>query len=72
MASIKVIKFKGRTSKIRPKVMFFHNDNFDNYTTKKNGKYNVVLVGNYQKDRYFDNRMKAYSAKIRFHKGWAS
>lgn len=69
MARVRVIKYKGHTSKIRPSVAFFHNDNFNNYTTKRNGKYNVVLVGNYQKNNYFDNRMKAYSAKVRFHKG---
>lgn len=67
MASIKLIRYKGRTSKAKPKIMFFNNKNFDNYTTKRKGKYNVVLVGNYQKDKYFDNRMKAYSAKARFY-----
>lgn len=68
MTRLRVIRYKGNTSKVRPKVMYFHNDNFDRYTTQKNGKYNVVLIGKYQKDNYFSNKMRAYSDKIRFHK----
>lgn len=69
MARIRVLKYKGQTSNIKPKVVFFHKDNFDEYTTHKNGKYNVVVIGEEQKDRYLNNKMRAYSDKIRFHKG---
>lgn len=69
MARIRVIKHRGTTSNYKPRAVYFHKDNFDDYTTKRYGKYNVVLVGDYQKDKYYDNRMKAYSAKVRFHKG---
>lgn len=71
MARIRLLKFKGRTSKLKPSVLFFHNDNFNKYTTIKNGKYNVRLIGDYQEDNYLNNRIKAYSDKIRFHKGRA-
>lgn len=62
MASIKLIKVRGNFNKNKPKVMFFNNDNFDKYTTQKYGKYNVVLVGDYQKKHYLDNKIKAYNS----------
>lgn len=69
MASIRVIKVKGSFNKNNPKVMFFHNDNFDNYTTKRYGKYNVITIGQNQYDKYWNNKEKAYRATVRFHKG---
>lgn len=67
MARIRVLKVSGQTSKLRPKIMFFHNDNFDKYTRSRNGKYNVMVVNRDQKSRYLDNQIRAYSDKIRFH-----
>ena len=69
MASIRVIRVKGRYNKNNPKVVYFHNENFDEYTTKRYGKYNVVTFGQKQTDRYWDNKEKAYRATVRFHKG---
>lgn len=68
MAKIRVIKVKGRKSKVKPKVVYLHNSNFDKATTKRNNKYNVVTVGTKQKERYIANQMKAYSDTFRFHK----
>lgn len=67
MARIRVLKVKGHTSNIKPKVVYFHNDNFDNYTLSKNGKYNVMVIGKKQKDKFLNNQLKAFSDKIRFH-----
>lgn len=67
MARIRVLKIRGRSDKNKPKVVYFHNNNFDNYTTKRSGKYNVVTTGAKQKDKFLNNQMRAYSAKIRFH-----
>lgn len=68
MAEIKFLRVKARFNKKNaPKIMFFHKDNFNNYTTQKHGKYNVILLGDYQKDKYIDNRIKAYSDTFRFH-----
>ncbi|MBR4671599.1 MAG: hypothetical protein IKO78_00180 [Bacilli bacterium] len=43
-----------------------HKDNFNKYTSSKNGKYNVVTVGK-QKSNFLANQIKAYSATLRFH-----
>lgn len=67
MARIRVLKVKGKVNKNKPKVVYFHNDNFDKYTTQKRGKYNVMVVNNKQKDKFLNNQIRAYSAKIRFH-----
>ena len=69
MAKIRVIRVQGTFNKNKPKVMFFHNNNFDDYTTKSYGKYNVTVVGKKQYDRFWDNKEKAYRATLRFHKG---
>ena len=67
MARIRVLATKSGKNMYKPKVMYFHQDNFDNYTTKRGGKYNVMVIGKKQKDRFLDNQIKAYSDKIRFH-----
>lgn len=67
MARIRILKIKSKVNKNKPKVVYYHNDNFDKYTTKKYGKYNVVLVNNTQKDKFLNNQIKAYSDTIRFH-----
>lgn len=69
MAKIRVIRVQGTFNNNKPKVMFFNNKNFDDYTTKNYGKYNVVVVGKKQYDRFWDNKEKAYRATFRFHKG---
>ena len=68
MARIRVLKVKGGIDPNKPKVTFFHKDNFDDYTTKKTGKYTVMVIGRKQKSDYLNNQIKAYSDKIRFHK----
>ena len=67
MARIRMLKIRGRVDKNKPKVAYFHSKNFNNYTTKKSGKYNIVTVSNKQKDKFLNNQMRAYSDKIRFH-----
>lgn len=67
MARIRVLKVKGKVNKNKPKVVYFHNDNFDKYTTQKQGKYDVMVVNNKQKDKFLNNQIRAYSDKIRFH-----
>ena len=69
MASIRIIRVRGTFNKKNPKIMYFHNDNFDKGTTKRYSKYNVVVIGQKQYDRYYDNKEKAYRATVRFHKG---
>lgn len=68
MASIRVIKVKGSFNKKSPKIAFFHKKDFDDYTTKRYGKYNVVTIGKDQYNKYWDNKEKAYRATVRFHK----
>lgn len=68
MATIRIIKVRGTFNKNNPKVMYFHKKNFDNYTTKRYGKYNVTVVGEKQYERFWDNKEKAYRATFRFHK----
>lgn len=67
MARIRFLKIRGRVNKSKPKVVYFHNDNFDRYTTKRSGKYNIMTIGYKQKDKFLNNQMRAYSDKIRFH-----
>lgn len=67
MARIRMIKVKSKINANKPKVVYFHNDNFNKYTTQKYGKYNIVLVNNSQKDKFLNNQIRAYSDKIRFH-----
>ena len=67
MARIRVLSTKSTKNMNKPKVMFFHKDNFDSYTTKRGGRYNVMVIGRKQKERFLDNQIKAYSDKIRFH-----
>ena len=67
MARIRVLKIRGKVNKNKPKVLYFHKDNFDNSTTKKHSKYNVVTIGKEQDKDFLSNQIKAYSAKIRFH-----
>lgn len=66
MARIRVIKVKGRKLE-KPKVVYFHNDNFNRYTSRKRGKYNVLVINNSQKDKFLNNQIRAHSDKIRFH-----
>lgn len=68
MAQIRVIKVRGKFNKNNPKITYFHNNNFNNYTTKRYGKYNVITIGQKQYDKYWNNKEKAYSATLRFHK----
>lgn len=51
MARIRFLKIRGRVNKNKPKVVYFHSNNFDRYTTKQSGKYNVMTVGYKQKDK---------------------
>ena len=67
MARIRVLKVKGKFDQNKPKVAYFHSDNFDKYTTQKYGKYNITIVGDNQKDKFLNNQIRAYSDKIRFH-----
>lgn len=67
MARIRVLKVRGKVNSGKPKVVYFHNNNFDRYTTQKRGKYNITIINNTQKDKFLNNQIKAYSAKIRFH-----
>jgi hypothetical protein len=67
MARIRVLKVKGKVKVNKPKVMNFHSENFDRYTSQKRGKYNLVVINNTQKDKFLNNQLRAYSAKIRFH-----
>lgn len=67
MARIRFLKIRGKVDKNKPKVVYFHSNNFDRYTTKQSGKYNVMTVGYKQKDKFLNNQMRAYSDKIRFH-----
>lgn len=65
MARIRMVKVRGKKGN-KPKVVYMHKDNFNKYTSSKNGKYNVVTVGN-QKSSFLANQIKAYSATLRFH-----
>lgn len=67
MARIRMIKVKSKINANKPKVVYFHSDNFNKYTTQKYGKYNIVLVNNSQKDKFLNNQIRTYSDKIRFH-----
>lgn len=67
MARIRMIKVKSKVNANKPKVVYFHGENFNKYTTQKYGKYNIVLVNNSQKDKFLNNQIRAYSDKIRFH-----
>lgn len=67
MARIRVLRVKGKVNNNNPKVVYLHNDNFDRYTTKRYGKYNVVVINNEQKDKFLNNQLRAYSDKIRLH-----
>lgn len=67
MTRIRVLKVRGKVNNSKPKVVYFHNENFNKYTTQKKGKYNITTVNNTQKDKFLNNQIKAYSAKIRFH-----
>lgn len=71
MARIRVLRIKSGVDPNKPKVALFHNNNFQNYTKSQGGKYNIMVIGKKQKDDYFNNQMKAYSDKIRFHKARA-
>ena len=42
MARIRVLKVRGKVNSGKPKVVYFHNNNFDRYTTQKRGKYNII------------------------------
>lgn len=68
MATIRVIRVRGRFNKGNPRVVYFHRDNFDKATTRTYSKYNVMTIGQRQYDRYWDNKEKAYRATVRFHK----
>lgn len=67
MARIRMLKVRGKVNMNKPKVMYFHSDNFDENTSKKRNKYNVMVVGRKQKSKFLNNQMRAYSDKIRFH-----
>lgn len=67
MARIRMLKVRGKVNMNKPKVMYFHSDNFDKNTSKKRNKYNVMVVGRKQKSKFLNNQMRAYSDKIRFH-----
>lgn len=67
MARVRILKVRGKINKNKPKVMYFHDDNFDKGTTVKRSKYNVMVINRGQKDKFLTNQMKAYSDKIRFH-----
>lgn len=67
MARIRVLKVKGKINMNKPRVAYFHNDNFNNYTSQKRGKYNIVTFGRQQKDNFLNNQIRAFSDKIRFH-----
>jgi len=64
-ARIRVLKVKGRKGN-KPKVVYLHSNNFDKYTSKKSGKYNVMALGS-QKGKFLNNQIRAYSASVRFH-----
>ena len=68
MAKIRIIRVEGTFNKNNPKVVYFHNDNFDRGTTKVYSKYNAMTIGRKQYNRYWDNKEKAYRATLRFHK----
>ena len=65
-ARIRVLKVKGRKGN-KPKVVYLHSNNFDKYTTKKSGKYNVAIFNSSQKSKFLNNQIRAYSASIRLH-----
>lgn len=67
MARIRVLKVKGKINMNKPRVTYFHNDNFNNYTSQKRGKYNIVTFGRQQKDNFLNNQIRDFSDKIRFH-----
>lgn len=67
MARIRVLKVRGRVNYNKPKAMYFHEDNFDEGTSKKRSKYNVMMINRKQRDKFLNNQMRAYSDKIRFH-----
>lgn len=67
MARIRVLKVKGKINSNKPRVVYFHNDNFDRYTSQKRGKYNIITINNSQKDKFLNNQIREYSAKVRFH-----
>lgn len=71
MARIRVLRVKSGVDYNKPKAMFFHKNNFDDYTSKQRGKYNVMVIGKKQKSDYLNNQMRAYSDQIRFHKARA-
>lgn len=66
MARIRILKIKGKKSN-KPKVVYFHNNNLKNYSSRKRGKYNIYVFNREQKDIVLNRQMRAYSAKIRFH-----
>ena len=63
-----MLKIKSGVDPNKPKAMLLHKSNFDDYTTKRTGKYTIVTIGRKQKSDYLNNQIKAYSDKIRFHK----
>lgn len=67
MARIRVLRVRGKANMNKPKVVYFHSDNFDRYTSQRYGKYNVITIGKKQKDKFLNNQIRAYSDKIRFH-----
>lgn len=67
MARIRVLKVRGKVNNNKPKTVNFHSDNFDRYTKQKSGKYNIIVIDNTQKDKFLNNQLKAYSAKVRLH-----
>ena len=66
-----MLKVKSGIDPNKPKVIFFHKNNFDDYTSKQKGKYNVVTIGRKQKSDYLNNQIRAYSDKIRLHQARA-
>lgn len=66
MARIRIIKVKGKKAS-KPKVVYFRNSNLSNYSSRKRGKYNIMVIGRKQKDIVLNNQIRAYSDKIRFH-----
>ena len=66
MARIRIIRVKGRKL-AKPKVVYFRRDNLNEYSKKKKGKYDIMVIDRKQRDLVLNNQIRAYSGKIRFH-----
>lgn len=66
MARIRMLRVKGRKL-AQPKVVYFKRDNLNKYSSRRKGKYTIMVIDRKQKETVLNNQIRAYSGKIRFH-----